>query len=167
MKAVKSISLGAILLIGIFIFAAMFPSNVKADQAGFTDTPTPEISDTPTPTVPTSTPTNTPTPTSTNTEPPPPPPPPTTESPTPTVTQTGTITEPPPPPPPPDTETPSRPRASSTPEPLLPETGQDPIDPFQGSGLMMLAVIALVGLSGGLVLGIKLNAKQQEISKDR
>lgn len=144
MKTTKRFLLGAILLLGIFVLVAMYPSNAKADPVGITITPTdtPMITDTP----------------------PSPPPPVITISPTPTVTETQPTLPPPPqettPPPP------KKPKASKTPEPLLPETGQNPIDPFQGSGLIGLGAIALLGLSGGLVLGISLTARKKEVSKD-
>lgn len=146
MKTTQRFLLGAILLLGIFVLVTMYPSNAKADPVGITITPTdtPTITDTP--------PTE------------PPPPPVITISPTPTVTETQPTLPPPPqettPPPPP------KPKPSKTPEPLLPETGQNPIDPFQGSGLIGLGVIALLGLSGGLVLGISLTARKKEVSKD-
>ncbi len=146
MKTTQRFLLGAILLLGIFVLVAMYPSNAKADPVGITITPTD-------------------TPMITDTRHRAPPPPVITISPTFTATATEPTLPPPPqettPPPPP-----KKPKPSKTPEPLLPETGQNPIDPFQGSGLIGLGAIALLGLSGGLVLGISLTARKKEVSKD-
>jgi cytoskeletal protein RodZ len=163
MKSVKHISLGAILLIGIFLILAMYPSNVKADPAGFTpmtpevttqvpttQVPTTQVPTTQAPTTQAPT-TQAPTTQAPTTEVP-------TDTPTPTISPTVPVDLPTTPPP--------REKASKTPEPLLPETGEKPIDPTGGSGNLVLAVLAVLGISGGIVLGISQNAEKEENPKD-
>jgi hypothetical protein len=155
MKKLSLVWLSVCLLLAIIVVAGVNPFPAKADSAGITNTPTAPVQLTATPTdpPPTEPPADTATPTGPPVEPPadtvtPTEPP--VEPPVSTATPTATNTEPPPP-----TSPPSKPKPSNTPEPLLPETGETPLDPFQSGGPVLIAALAMLGLALGLVIGLR------------
>lgn len=142
MKKINYIWLGGSLLLALIVLAGIYPSPAKADVSGITETPTEPVEVTVTPTEPvqaTATPTG---------QPP--------EPPLSTATPTATNTEPPE-----STSPPSRPRPTNTPAPLLPETGETPIDPFQASSLVIIAALGLLGLALGVVIGRRLGGNNR------